>query len=346
MPLERGDKLNDPVMQTDQTQCYSADGNEIDCGETGQDGETRPGAHWPVPRFVTEGETVRDRLTRLVWTRDANPAGFPLSWPEALDFIAEMNAEGRADPGHWRLPNRRELFSLASHARINPALPAGHPFENVFPGYYWTGTTVARLPEQAWYVHLGGARLFKGMKHGSYMVWPVRGGDGGAPPLPRTGQRQCFTPKGATDCEGNGQDGNIRAGRPWPEPRMRVDGEAVFDRLTGRAWTRNADLTGGPVSWPEALECVAALNRETVGGFSDWRLPSIRELESLTDMDAHSPAVAEASVFQDIQEFYWSATTSVYEPTYAWTFYSRDGIIGVGHKTKAAFGLWAVRGGS
>jgi hypothetical protein len=28
----------------------------------------------------------------------------------------------------------------------------------------------ARLPNQAWYIHLGGARVFKGMKHGSYMV--------------------------------------------------------------------------------------------------------------------------------------------------------------------------------
>jgi len=50
----------------------------------------------------------------------------------------------------------------------------GHPFTNIFTGYYWTSSSCARLPNQAWYIHLGGARVFKGMKYGSYMVWPVR----------------------------------------------------------------------------------------------------------------------------------------------------------------------------
>jgi hypothetical protein len=339
-------KMKDPVIRTDQARCYDAEGAEIDCPGSGQDGETRPGTAWPKPRFVVEGETVRDRLTGLVWSRDAHPGEFPMSWPEAMDFIADMNAERFRGESDWRLPNRRELFSLVSHVQINPSLPEGHPFENVFPGYCWTGTTVARLPEQAWYVHLGGARLFKGMKHGSYMVWPVRSGGGGEIMLPQTGQRRCFDLKGGADCAGIGQDGDIRAGWPWPEPRMDVDGDTVTDRLTGRVWTRNADLAGGPVDWPEALARVAALNRENGHGFSDWRLPSIRELESLADMDAHSPAVAEAGKFQNIRDFYWSATTSVYDPTYAWTFYSRDGIIGVGYKAKAEFGVWAVRGGS
>ncbi|MFP4308047.1 MAG: DUF1566 domain-containing protein [Desulfococcaceae bacterium] len=337
--------MNDPVIRTDQTRCYDAEGGEIDCPGSGQDGETRPGAAGPEPRFAVEDDAVRDRLTGLIWSRDANPGEFPMSWPEGLEFIAELNRDRFLAESDWRPPNRRELFSLASHVQINPSLPEGHPFENVFPGYCWTSTTVARLPEQAWYVHLGGARLFKGMKHGSYMVWPVRGGDGGKIRLPRTGQRRCFNPKGATDCAGIGQDGEVQAGLPWPEPRMATDGEIVNDRLTGRVWTRNADLTGGPVSWSDALARVAALNRENAHGFSDWRLPSIRELESLTDMDAHSPAIAGADNFENIRDFYWSATTSVYDPTYAWTFYSRDGIIGVGFKAKTEFGVWAVRGG-
>ena len=57
---------------------------------------------------------------------------------------------------------------------INPSLPTGAPFENVFAGYYWTATTCSRFKNQAWYIHLGGGRIYRGMKYGSYMVWPVR----------------------------------------------------------------------------------------------------------------------------------------------------------------------------
>lgn len=310
--------MDDPVFRTDQDRCFASDGEIVPCEGTGQDGETRAGRPWPTPRFEATDERVRDRLTGLVWTRNANPAEFPLSWDEALEFVAAMNEERTSGHAGWRLPNRRELFGLISHARVNPALPADHPFENVFPGYYWSGTTVARLPDQAWYLHLGGARLFKGMKHGSYMVWPVRGGgDGDLPP------------------EG-----------PGPDPRMVPDGETVFDRWTGRSWTRNADLAGGLVAWEGALARVAELNAERAGGFADWRLPSIRELESVTDPDAHSPAVAGAERFERLLDFYWSSTTSVYDPAYAWTFYARDGILGVGYKANPEFGVWAVRGGT
>ena len=66
-----------------------------------------------------------------------------------------------------KLPTKKQLFSLVSHRQVNPALTKDHPFMNVFNGYYWTSTEVARYPLQAWYVHFGGGRVFKGMKHGS-----------------------------------------------------------------------------------------------------------------------------------------------------------------------------------
>ena len=39
--------------------------------------------------------------------------------------------------------------------------------------------------------------------------------------LPRTGQRECFDTSGTEiDCAGTGQDGAIRAGVAWPDPRF------------------------------------------------------------------------------------------------------------------------------
>ena len=294
-------------------------------------------------RFETAGQAVADRNTGLVWSRDAALAQYPMTWAETFDWIDDLNAARLAGFADWRLPNRRELFSLVSHEAINPALPAGHPFMNVFPGYYWTSTSVCRLPDQAWYVHLGGARVFKGMKSGSYMAWPVRS-SGGETGVYRTGQSSCYAPDGALrDCAGTGQDGGLRMGLPWPQPRFDVQGDMVADRLTGLLWTRRADLVPGPVTWDTARVSVAEANRSRLYGYTDWRLPNVRELESLCDLQHHSPALPEGHPFEAVREFYWSGTTSRYDPDYAWAFYAVDGNVGVGYKPGGGFHVWPVR---
>jgi hypothetical protein len=145
-----------------------------------------------MKRFETHNRVVVDNCNGLMWPADAALGEFPMAWPEALDFIDGLNRSRLHGFADWRLPNRRELFSLVSHTRINPALPEGHPFVNVFSGYYWTSTTCSRLPDQAWYLHIGGARVFKGMKQGFYMVWPVRTADPNGRLPYRTGQHRCY----------------------------------------------------------------------------------------------------------------------------------------------------------
>jgi len=98
-------------LQTGQVTCHDATGREIDCAGSGQDGEFRRGVPWPGPRFEIEGETVTDRLTGLAWCHNANLAEFPLTWQEALDYVAQMNRSQTLGYSDWRLPNRRELRS-------------------------------------------------------------------------------------------------------------------------------------------------------------------------------------------------------------------------------------------
>lgn len=335
------------IPETGQKRCYNDRGDEIPCGKSGQDGERQSGVPWPALRFEIRGPAALDRLTGLMWTLNAAPSEFPLSWEEALAFVSGLNEEKAFGHDDWRLPNRNELFSLVSHIHINPCLGPDAPFEGVFPGYYWTSTTCARLPDQAWYVHLGGARLFKGMKHGSYMVWPVRDGGTGAVRLPRTGQEACWDGRGtAVPCGKTGQDGDIAAGAVWPAPRFEASGGTVLDRLTGLKWTRCADLANGPVSWRDALAAVRSLNENRFNSADGWRLPNIRELASLVDAGRHSPALAVGHPFNDAADAYWSSTTSVYDPSYAWALYLKDGPVGVGHKLRPEFHVWAARDGA
>ncbi|EPR32393.1 protein of unknown function DUF1566 [Alkalidesulfovibrio alkalitolerans DSM 16529] len=310
------------------------------CFGSGQDGELRPGLPWPSPRFDMGGEgMVIDRLTSLVWTRSANPLGFPLPWDEALAAVARWNRRAHLGRNDWRLPNRAELRSLVCHGSRRPALPPGHPFAEVFQGWVWTSTTAAIAPGHAWRVHLEGGRTFYGRKSDEAIVWPVAGQ---GLVLPRTGQALCFDSAGREiSCLGTGQDGESQCGASWPTPRFAEIPDGVLDRLTGLVWRRSADTSGGPVDFAGALAAAARLHERTG---QMWRLPSITELDSLTDCSRHSPALTLGHPFTDVRDAYWSSTGSGFDPSWAFCLYIDKGAVGVGHKSRPEFFAWAVRG--
>ncbi len=259
-------------IATGQKTCHDETGRQIECQRSGQDAEFQAGISWPEPRFIVNDECVDDRLTGLMWTRKANFADFPLQWIEALDFVREMNRQQVLGFSDWRLPNRRELRSLLDFQTRKPALPAHHPFSDVFLGWYWTSTTAAIAPEHAWYVHMEGARMFYGGKDQSYLVWPVRGEGNGA--VLQTGQDHCYDSQGQyMNCAGSSQDAEYRTGKDWPSPRFVENDEYIEDHLTGLCWRRSADLTGKPVSWMQALAAIDKLNQQA--GVRRWRLPNI-----------------------------------------------------------------------
>ena len=326
-------------LQTGQKTCHDTDGVIIDCSHSGQDAEFHSGLAWPSPRFKTNNEIVLDKLTGLYWPVNANLAEFPLDWNEALGFIAEMNTAASLGFHDWRLPNRRELRSLICHQSRRPALPADHPFANVFPHWYWSSTSTVAHPDHAWYINMDGGRMFYGGKDQAFMLWPVRGP--GSEILAATGQQSCFDISGKpADCKNSGQDGEWRNGLEWPEPRFEMIASYMRDRLTGLVWLAKAGLSQEPVTWRKALQSIDRLNQTDSSRF--WRLPNINELESLVDCSKTSPALPAAHPFGSTGKVYWSSTTSLYEPDWAWALYIEDGAVGVGQKGFAHFEVFAV----
>lgn len=326
-------------LSTGQNGCYDVAGQEIDCTGSGQDAEFKTGRAWPSPRFVLQGDLVEDRLSGLSWTRKANFAEFPLTWQQALNYVQGMNKRHTLGYNDWRLPNRKELCSLLSYQACKPSLPAGHPFDEVFLGWYWTSTSAAISPDHAWYVHMEGARMFYGGKDQSYLVWPVRGT--GKAVLPVTGQQDCYDENGVIiDCAGTGQDAEYRKSFGGTQPRFRMKGALVEDSLTGLCWARQANLSTKPVTWGEALAAVSELNQSRPD--YHWHLPNINELESLVDCSQAEPALSEPELFDGIKDSYWSSTTSLFEPDWAWALYLEKGAVGVGQKCLPSFYVWPV----
>ncbi len=154
-----------PVRKTGQTASYRA----------GDDGDLEPGAPWPSPRFVNNGDgTVTDNLTGLMWLQNASAFGFK-DWNTAIDTCDGLVF---ADYDDWRLPSLAELESLVDFSQSQPIVPAGHPFTGVQSSYYWSGTTYAADTNRAWYVYFySSGNVFADGKTDTWYIWPVRGGE-------------------------------------------------------------------------------------------------------------------------------------------------------------------------
>jgi hypothetical protein len=123
---------------------------------------------------------VLDRETGLVW--EQSPDTGTRDWLVAHRFCIDRAVGNRNRKG-WRLPTVQEIVSLVDPTRDPPSLPAGHPFSNVQPDFYWSATTFGENPALAWGAGFEndltepGARFTT--KTTARLVWCVRGGHGG-----------------------------------------------------------------------------------------------------------------------------------------------------------------------
>lgn len=186
--------------------------------------------------------------------------------------------------------------------------------------------------------------MFYGAKSGDCMLWPVCGA---SEVIPQTGQRRCLDAKGQElphqsplATVQDGAPNALEAGAHWPEPRFEVleasDDDLVLDRLTSIVWRRDS-AAQGLLTWQQALDMADELSqREGL----PWRLPNINELESLADASQHSPALPHKHPFANLQQAYWSSSTSFFEPDWSYCFYLDKGAVGVGHKPAPEFYAW------
>jgi len=162
-------------------------------------------------------------------------------------------------------------------------------------------------------------------------------------PAPKTGQTISQT---SYDDNWHGTD----VGVVWPNPRFTVqnDTNCVQDNLTRLVWTRNANIAGKTMPWENAVQyCQANLNATGYGGYRDWRLPNVRELQSLVDYGRADPALPEGHPCDGVVPgYYWSSTPYIAAGTleFAWHVNLYNGYVYGAHKSYA-FYVWPVRGG-
>ncbi len=183
--------------------------------------------------------------------------------------------------------------------------------------------------------------------------------------LPKTGQTSCFdgTWGNPVECRGSGQDGELRTGAAWPNPRftnpdgsLPINGEEILDRLTGLIWARDVTsptrgfCTGGSKDWGKAFDYIKCLNDTRYLNHDDWRMPNTVELASLH----HDGQIRDDEWLETFGFFFikfinviWTSSTNVKSPDKV--FYGLPyNLLPLNHTGKFALQnsvVWPVRGG-
>jgi len=147
--------------------------------------------------------------------------------------------------------------------------------------------------------------------------------------LPDTGQTQSYT-------ETYGEDSDYSINPPSYTDN---GDETVTDNVTGLMWQQEDDDTTR--TWPAACSYCDDL---TLAGYSDWRLPSKKELISIVDYGTYSPSIDTTYFSGTNASGYWSSTAYASGSFPAWRVYFSSGRVSSDFGFSSSY-VRCIRGG-
>ncbi len=239
-------------------------------------------------------------------------------------------------------------FTVTAGADTPPSITQHPQSQTAPPGSSVTFTVVASGTEPLEYQWQKDEVDISGATESSYTINPVDWGDAGnyrcvvtndfgtatsdeavltvaelqigAYPVVDTAQDVCYDEQFQITCPSvgdafYGQDAQYFGNQP--SYAISGDGLTVYDNVTGLTWTRDADLDGDgdidvddKVTFDEGQLVPDTLNAQNYGGYSDWRVPSIKELYSLIDFRGTDPTSFDTTEgfipFIDTDYFYFA----------------------------------------
>lgn len=315
--LAKGKKVTYPIVDTGQVRTfnntreivYPKQGGEF----FGQDAQYE--GHVPAYRDNGNG-TVTDLVTGLMWQKEL---GSKKTYEESFRGAKVCRTGGYND---WRLPTIKELYSLINFSGIDPDpretnTSALIPFIDTkyFVFKYGDSSKGERIIDSQF---ISSTKYVHKTMGDDDTVFGVNFADGrikGYPLLnPRTKRSKKFYTLYVRGNKNYGKNKFIDTGHG-----------IIIDTATGLKWMqvdsgflkagRNKD---GKLNWQEALSWAESLE---YAGYSDWRLPTAKELQSIVDY-TRSPATtgtpAISNVFKStriledgtsVYPYFWTSTT-------------------------------------
>ena len=309
-----------PIVDTGQQRCYN-DRHEISYAQAGQAFSGQDAQYvGNTPKYRNNGDgTVTDLVTGLMWQADP---GRKMTCARAVQGAAKCRLGDHTD---WRLPTIKELYSLILFSGTHPDprsdnTASQRPFIDTryFKFKYGNPADGDRIIDSQWATS---TRYVSTTMHGDATMFGVNFADGrikGYPIImPRLRSGKTFYVI------------YVRGNPKYGKNQFVDNGDGtITDRATGLTWMqvdsghlRAGKKRDGKLNWQEALVWAEQLE---YAGYDNWRLPNIKELQSIVDYarspdTTHSPAID--PIFKTtsitIEEgrkdypFFWSSTTHV-----------------------------------
>jgi len=314
------------VVDTGQTDCYDHL-NSTPCPAPGQSYFGQDAQHeGSPPRYLRNGDgTVTDLNSGLMWAQspDTNgdgkiDAADKLAFHEAGIAASQLTLAEHTD---WRLPTIKELYSLMDFRGVDPSGYQGTSTSDLVP-FIDTGTFAFGYGDPQAGERIIDAQFATSTRYvgttmgGAATMFGVNFADGrikGYPTDPMPGQAKG---KGFYVLFVRGEVG-------YGENLLQDNGDGTLtDVSTGLMWA--LDDSGVGMDWQTALAWAQERNAESYLGYADWRLPDVKELQSLVDYGRapdvtgtpaidplfHTTAITNEAGQKDYPAF-WSSTTHV-----------------------------------
>jgi len=242
-----------------------------------------------MPYFIDNGDgTVLDTITGLVWQKED---GGEMTIESAFNYCDSLTLGGFSD---WRLPTAQEGFSILNMQFVNPSLDVAI-FSQSAAEYWWTSEFQWNDPTKVWVTNAGGG-IGNHPKSETLSA-------GGVKHFHARCLRSDITP--------------ISLSNHFIE---NIEG-TISDLLTGLIWQKTP--FSDSLSWENALSYADTL---IVGNRVDWRLPNIKELQSINDETKVNPSLDNSIFASGNAKKIWSSTTLPNSTTRAWYLNTQFGL--------------------
>jgi len=302
-----------PIVDTGQNTFWNSNGEEIAAPVEGDAFYGQDAQYSGVqPSYTTSGDglSVKDDVTGLTWQQSYDSGIY--YWAATQALVDNLNKQNYGGYNDWRLPTIKELYSLWNGSTGWPYIDTNYfsinysSEEELSHAIFWSsdkytgvmGNTSENTP---------GAELAFGVNFG-------------------TGHIKAYNINAGPKHLVRFVRGNLAYGVNL----FRINGDGtISDLATGLMWQQTDNGSG--IDWENALAYVQMQNKANYLGHNDWRLPNVKELQSLVDYTRSPSATSPANVGPAINPlfsctaitndggradypYYWTSTSAISKP--------------------------------